>query len=186
MQGKNILLSIVAMCMLSGYTWAQSSEGKKILVVYYSHSGNTEAVANYIHKLAGGDIVAIEPVTAYPADYDACVEQAKKEIAAEYRPVLKTKIEDMASYDIVFVGTPNWWSTMAPPVATFLSDYELKGKTVVPFCTHGGGREARCFTDMTKLCPDAMMLDGLVVSGNSAKTSEKQVGEWLKKLKIVE
>ena len=186
MKGKNILLSIVATCLVSGYAQAQSSGGKKILVAYYSHSGNTEAVAKHIHNIVGGDIFMIEPLTAYSTDYDTCVEQAKKEIEAGYKPALKAKVDDIASYDIIFVGTPNWWSTIAPPVATFLSDYDLSGKTIVPFCTHGGGREARCFTDMAKLCPQSTTADGFVVSGNSAKSSENEVNKWLKRIKIVE
>ncbi len=190
MQTKQFLLSVAIMSLMAGCAQGQqqsskSTEGKKILVVYYSWGGNTREVANQIQKTTGGDIFEIVPVTPYPSDYQACVDQAKKEIADGVKPPLKSNGADTESYDIIFVGTPNWWSTIAPPVATFLSENNLAGKTIVPFCTHGGGREAQCFTDMAKLCPKSTMLNGLVVPGNRAKEYQNEVDKWLKDIQVV-
>ena len=109
---------------------------KKILVAYFSHSGNTREIANQIHKSVGGDIFEIQVVKPYPHDYDAVVQQARQELDSGYKPVLKTKIENIKSYDLVFIGYPNWCSTVPAPVRTFLSEYDFSGKTIVPFCTH--------------------------------------------------
>lgn len=95
------------------------------------------------------------------------------------RPELKTKVKDLAAYDTVFVGMPNWWSTMAPPVATFLESYDLSGKNVVPFCTHGGGGSGHIETTVKKLCPGSAVPSLLSVYGDTAKDS--QVESWLKK-----
>ncbi|SCM79183.1 Flavodoxin [uncultured Sporomusa sp.] len=151
----------------------------KILIVYYSHSGNTRKLAKLIEQETGGTLCELVPERAYPADYNTVVEQAKKEIQAGFRPELKTKVKDIAAYDTVFVGTPNWWSTMAPPVATFLERYDLSGKKVVPFCTHGGGGSGNIEIVVRKLCSASTVLPGLSVYGDAAKAS--QVESWLKK-----
>ncbi|HEY8541015.1 MAG TPA: flavodoxin, partial [Pseudothermotoga sp.] len=105
----------------------------KSLVVYYSWSGNTQKIARLIQELTDGDIVELIPETPYPSSYNATLEQAKKEIQANYKPPLKTKIDNIEDYEIIFVGSPNWWGTMAPPAATFLSQYDLSGKKIAPF-----------------------------------------------------
>lgn len=192
MRVKQFLLPMIMMTLAvscaNGQPKAPKSENaKKILVVYYSWGGNTQEVARQIQKTTGGDIFEIVPAEAYPEEYQACVDQAKQEIKEGVKPALKSKVENLESYDVVFVGTPNWWSTIAPPVATFLSEHNLAGKTVIPFCTHGGGGIARCFSDMAKLCPESKMMEkGLAVSGNNAKSAQGDVDKWLKEIGIVE
>ena len=93
---------------------------KKVLVPYFSHSGNTREIANQIHKSVGGDTFEIQAVKLYPDDYDACVKQAKQELDSGYKPALKRKIENIESYDVVFIGYPIWWGTIPAPVRTFL------------------------------------------------------------------
>lgn len=155
---------------------------KNVLIVYYSHFGNTGKLAKLIKEETGGVLCELLPEQAYPGDYSTVVEQAKKEIQAGFRPVLKTEVKDLLSYDTVFVGTPNWWSTVAPPIAAFLENYNLTGKIVVPFCTHGGGGAGNIEGAAKTLCPDARVLSILAVYGNAAKSSE--VEAWLKKLGV--
>lgn len=165
---------------------AQStSANRKILVVYYSWGGNTRNMATQIKEATGADIFEIVPEQAYPKDYNACVDQAKKEINANFRPPLKSKPADISKYDVVFVGSPNWWSTIAPPVATFLSTYNLSGKTVVPFITHEGSRMGRSVTDIRKLCPNSTILEGLPVRGSYVKDAQDDIREWLRNLKMI-
>ncbi|MDR0368467.1 MAG: NAD(P)H-dependent oxidoreductase [Bacteroidales bacterium] len=181
-----VILAVVS--ILSSCSYAQkTSENKKILIVYYSWSEgkNTQAVAQQIQQATGGDIVEIVPSVPYPSDYQVCVDQAKKEIAENYKPALQSKVENIERYDIIFVGTPNWWSTMAPPVAAFLSQYNLAGKTVVPFCTHGGGGKAKCLSDMEALCAKSTVLEGFAIPGNRAKSAQDDVEKWLKEIKII-
>jgi flavodoxin len=166
---------------------AQKMENKpqKILVVYYSWSGNTRAVAQQIQSLTEADIFEIKPVKPYPEDYNECVKQARKEIDDGYKPELSGMVENIAQYDIIFVGSPNWWSTIAPPVATFLSQNDLSGKTIIPFCTHGGGRQANLFKDIAKLCPHSTTKKGFVVDGSTARRAKPEVKKWLQELEII-
>ena len=159
---------------------------KKILVAYFSHSGNTREIANQIHNIVGGDIFEIQTVKPYPADYDTVVKQARQELASGYKPALKTKVDNIKSYDLVFIGYPNWCGTVPAPVKTFLSEYDLSGKTVVPFCTHGGGGPGRGVTDISKLCPKSTLLDSFAILGSDVKTAQNKVSEWLRKIKITQ
>jgi flavodoxin len=159
--------------------------GKKVLILYYSWSGNTRELAKQIQAQAGGNLVELETVTPYPADYDQTVDQAKKELEANYLPPLKTQVDNLASYDVIFLGSPNWWHTLAGPVRTFLSQNNLAGKTVVPFMTHGGGGFADSLRDLKAFCPNATILEGLALSGGRAKTAQSDVTRWLHALGMV-
>lgn len=160
------------------------SRTKKILVAYFSHSGNTREIADQIHKIVDGDIFEIQAMNPYPNDYNAVVEQARQELASGYKPALKTKIEDIKSYDLIFIGYPNWLGTFPAPVKTFLSEYDLSGKTIVPFCTHGGGGIGRSVSDISKLCPHSTLLDGVAIRGSIVKTAQNEVSEWLRRIKV--
>ena len=159
-----------------------NNAGTRVLIVYYSHSGNTRELANRIHKRVGGDIVEIQPVDSYPDDYETVTKQAKRELQSGYKPALKTRIENIGAYDVVFVGSPNWWNTIAPPVITFLTTYDLSGKTAVPFITHGGGGLGRAVADIAALCPNSTISNGLAVWGGEAKAEQNKISEWLHKL----
>ncbi len=154
----------------------------KILIVYYSHSGNTAEIAELICEETGGVLFELEPTEPYPVEYDAVVAQANKEIAAGFRPALQKKQGSVADYDTVFVGTPNWWSTMAPPVAAFLDGNDLAKKTVIPFCTHGGGGLAGIARDMEALCPDSAFKDAFSIYGNGSSRSREEILTWLKRI----
>ncbi|MCC8087951.1 MAG: NAD(P)H-dependent oxidoreductase [Rikenellaceae bacterium] len=182
---KLIILIAVSVMTLNLNTSNAQDNGKKILLAWYSWGGNTETVGKYIQEITGADIFIIEPVEAYSTNYNECVEEARTEINAGSKRPIKGSVDNIDSYDIIIVGTPNWWSTMAPPVMTFLTDHDLSGKTIAPFVTHGGGREARCFSDMEKAVPQAKFLRGFVVSGNRVKTSKSDVENWLREIDII-
>lgn len=152
----------------------------KTLIVYYSWSGNIRRIARMIHRLVGGDIVELEPVNPYPGSYNATVEQAKREIRSCHKPPLKTKIDHIESYEIIFVGSPNWWGSLAPPVASFLSQYDLSGKTIIPFCTHGGGGKQKVIDDIKALCPNSKVFPEFVVYGSGGSDLKDRISEWLK------
>jgi len=152
---------------------------RNILVVFYSHSGVTKKVAEQIHAKVGGDIHEIVEQNPYPRDYNTVVEQAKREIAQGYRPPLKSEVTDLGKYDVIFIGSPNWWSTIALPVATFLTSADFTDKTVIPFITHGGGGLNRTVSDIKKLAQGATVLDGFDAN-NAARLSA-----WLKSLNVL-
>jgi flavodoxin len=162
---------------------AQASS-KKILVAYFSHSGNTRVIAEQIKDITGGEIFEIRPVKNYPSAYQAVVDQAEKEINVNYKPQLETEVENFDTYDVFFIGSPNWWSTIAPPVATFLSGYDFKGKTIIPFITHEGSRMGRSVSDIKKLCPTASILSEHPFRGSSVRNAQNEVSEWIGKIKI--
>ena len=160
---KLMLLGTVVLSVLAftGYkTVAQmreenknmNTESAKVLVAYYSYSGNTKEVAEAIHEKVGGDIFEIKTEGTYPDEYRPMTVQAKKEIEDGWRPKLTTSVADISKYDVVFLGSPNWWGTITPQVSSFLENYDLSGKTVIPFITHGGGGVQNTVRDMTAQC----------------------------------
>ena len=153
---------------------------RNILVAFYSHSGVTKKVAEQIHAKVGGDIHEIVEQNPYPRDYNTVVEQAKREITQGYRPKLKSDVPDLSKYDVIFIGSPNWWSTIALPVATFLTSANFTDKTVIPFITHGGGGLNRTVSDIKKFAQGATVLDGFDAN-NTARLSA-----WLKSLNVLE
>ena len=162
---------------------SQKQNGK-ILIAYYSKTGSTRTVAEYIREAIGGDLFEIKPARLYPAEYRATTEIAKREKGENARPELASNVGDIAHYGVIFLGYPNWWSTMPMFFFTFLESHDLTGKTIVPFCTNGGGGAGQSFTDIRKLCPGSTILDGLAIRGGSAKGSGNEINAWLRRIGI--
>lgn len=161
---------------------AVGGASRKVLIVYFSHTGNTREIANQIHGHTGADFFEIVPQKAYPSEYKATTEQARKELDSNFRPALKTlKAPNLEAYDVVFLGYPVWWGTMPTPVMTFLEGNDLAGKTVIPFTTSGGSGMVG-ISDIRRLAPRAVLLEGLTVYGRSVRNSQDQVSAWLDKL----
>lgn len=182
------MVCMMAAAMVSGFGCSAeersvaskvSAEPGRVLVAYYSRGGNTRFAAEKIQQLTGGTLFEIKPADPYPSDYNACVEQAKRECRSGFKPALASKVENFDRYDVIFVGTPNWWSTMAPPVLTFLTSSDFRGKTVIPFVTHGGGGMARCEQDMRKACPQASFVRGGAFSGSGIRNAEAALAKWV-------
>jgi flavodoxin len=157
---------------------------KKILIAYYSYSGHTRAFAEIIQKEIGGDLFAIEPLDAYPTDYDKLDQQAKIEAASEYKPKLINNVADIRSYDIVFIGTPIWWYTVAPPVRTFLTDYDLAERSIIPFSTHKGSGLSGIDKVMQKIQLKAKVLEGFAVWDDQAINRQAEIANWLHRLNL--
>ena len=158
-------------------------KGKKVLVAYFSWSGNTKYAAQYIAKKLGADEFEIIREKAYPTEYTPCTEDAKAEKEAGERPAIKGKVENMAQYDVVFVCVPVWWYTAPMPVFTFLEQYDLKGKTVIPFCTAYSGPSST-LKDIVKATPESDHRDGICIvtkeqnaQGMDSKTAK--IDKWL-------
>jgi flavodoxin len=156
----------------------------KSLTVYYSRTGHTRTVANYIHALTGGDLVEIETVDPYPEDYDTLVALNVAQQESGYRPPLKTVIENIRDYDIVFIGSPLWNVRLTPPVRSFLSSHDLSGKTVAPFVTYIVSGVGRSRQDIQELCPEAQILGGLAILGEDATAAQTRVAEWLRNIRL--
>ncbi len=158
--------------------------GKKILVVYFSQSGNTQSVANYIHESVDGDIVKITPTKAYPSEYNSLIDYAKKEQENDERPTFENLGVNVEEYDVIFVGYPIWWYTIPMIMHTFFDTYDFAGKTIIPFNTHEGSRDSGTYDLIKQLESEANVLDGFNVRGNSASSDEtkKNIESWLESI----
>lgn len=152
------------------------------LILYFSMSGNTETVANYIHEEIGGDIVKLETVQTYPEDYDELVDYAREEQRDNARPELETAIENIEQYDTIFLGYPNWWGDMPMPIYSFLDRYDLSNKTIAPFITHGGSGLSGTPANIANEEPDAVVTEGLAINGDDVDDCQDEVNEWLDEL----
>lgn len=162
-----------------------SGDAGKTLIVYFSWGGNTKTVANHIHDLIGGDIVEVETVIPYPDTYEEVTQIAPGELASDYRPELKTKVDNMDKYDTLIVGTPIWGGHLTPAMKSFLASYNLSGKAIAPFCTHGGSGTAQSVNDIHSVCPNSTILGSLAVYGSRAESSRTDVEKWLKQIEII-
>lgn len=196
---KNALFVLMVLTTFSGCAHAQSNAGSEnVLIVYLSRTKNTKAVAQIIHQIAGGSLVEIEVKNPYPQDYGATVDQVAKENETGFLPPLKTKIAAIEKYDTIYIGFPTWGMKLPPPVRAFLKQYDLKGKTIVPFNTNAGYGAGSGFETIQELCPESKVLKGLSVEGGKERDGilfvikgkkEKQVQtfvkNWLKELDIL-
>jgi flavodoxin len=193
-----LIFALTILCMgVIMEAQAQSSEitgrsDAKILVAYFSWSGNAKALAGQIAEATGGDLFEIKTVTAYPDTYNECIEAAKHEQDSNARPALSGSVQNMAQYGTVFLCYPNWWGTLPMGVFTFLESYDFSGKTIYPLVTHGGSRFGRSLDDIKKLCPKAVLGEGLDVSAFDTNPTDdprvtlpnKDAASWLRGLGI--
>lgn len=159
-----------------------TSNGGRALVLYFSMSGNTEAVANNIHDEVGGDIIKLETVEDYPSDYNDLLDYAQDEQSENARPELSTTIDNIDNYDVIFLGYPIWWGDMPMPIYTFLDNYDLSGKTIAPFATSGGSGLSGTPSTIQSEEPNATVTDGLSISDDEARSSKSDVTAWLDSL----
>lgn len=157
---------------------------KKVLVAYFSYSGNTRKVAQQINESVQGDLFEVRTVNAYPKDYDDCVAKAKEEQRSNARPEITDLVANIEQYDTIFIGYPNWWGTMPMAMFTFLEKHNFSGKTIIPFCTHEGSRMGRSESDLAKLLPDAKIQKGLAIRGGSVNSASGDINNWLKNLDV--
>lgn len=166
---------------------AKISGESKVLVAYFSWSGNGQQIAIWIADETGGDLFRIVPTESYGEDYGACADRAKNELDNKIRPELAEHIdaETMAQYDVIYIGFPVWWYDLPMPVWTFLEEYDLSGKTVIPFFSHNGSSSgANSVNRVAELAKSATVLtdDALSLRGSSVSSSEKEVRDWVKGL----
>jgi len=156
-----------------------ASDGGRALIAFFSWGGNTRGIANEIRRQTGFDLFEIEPVPAYSDDYNTVLMEAQRDQHVQARPELEGHVDNMADYDTILLGYPNWWASIPMPIASFLEQYDFAGKRIVPFCSHGGGRFGQSLTAIAKLAPEANMGRGLSVhySGGSALAGD--VAAWL-------
>ena len=194
LSAKNIILTILCFIVGTGVVFSLqnkkinnkeylSMENKKILIAYFSFSGNTKAIAEKIQTQIGGDTFRIETKIQYPADYDETAYGIAKE---QHEKGIKSELKDngdVSSYDIIFVGTPAWWYEMAPAVKTFLSKNNFESKIIIPFITHGGGGKYQIKEEIGKFAKGSIVKEPFVVYGKGTSSIDEDIEKWLDNLK---
>lgn len=145
-------------------------------------TGNTGVVADMIAQATGADLFSIRTVEQYPDTYDATLDQGQQEQSDGARPELATHLENLGSYDTIFLGFPNWWGDMPMAVYTFLDEVDLSGKTVIPFVTSGGSGFSNTISTIQQMEPQATVQEGLSIGASSATGAQQQVESWLSEL----
>lgn len=145
-------------------------------------TGNTGVVADMIAQATGADLFSIRTVEQYPDTYDATIDQGQQEQSDGARPELATHLENLDSYDTIFLGFPNWWGDMPMAVYTFLDEVDLSGKTVIPFITSGGSGFSNTISTIQQMEPQATVQEGLSIGASSATGAQQQVESWLSEL----
>lgn len=191
-------LSCCTQAQESSIEKGKALQAKNVLIVYLSRTKNTKAIAEIIHKKVGGKLISLELITPYPEHYQTTVAQVAKENETGFLPPLKTKIDSITKYNIVFVGFPTWGMQLPPPMKSFLKQYNLSGKTIVPFNTNGGYGIGSSFDTIKQLCPNSTILEGFstkggverdgilfVMEGKKEKQVQTEVKKWLQKIGLL-
>lgn len=178
----------------------KTERGSNMLVAYFSltgeqygvgvvEEGNTSIIARMIAEQTGADLFKIKPKTPYPTTYQGLLDVSRQEMADKARPEIVDTVDNMDNYDTLFIGYPNWWGDMPMIVYNFLESYDLSGKTIVPFCTHGGSGLSN--TEMTIAnITGGKMKDGFAILGTTAQndrdTARNNVTDWLRQDRFIE
>ena len=197
------LLVLVSFCCSSQGNDPQAKntvdgDAENVLIVYLTRTSNTKAIAGIIHDKVGGTLVGLELQNPYPDNYRATVEQVAKENETGFLPPLKTKIESIEKFDLIFVGAPTWGMQLPPPMKSFLRQYDFSGKTIVPFNTNGGYGVGSSFDTIKEICANSTVLEGFsikggverdgilfVMEGEKEEQAQEEVDKWLRKLNLL-
>ena len=146
----------------------------------YIKVGNTEKIAGMIADATGADLFKIEQKVPYAADYNTCIEQAKKDLQENVRPELANNLESIDDYDEIYIGFPNYWGTMPMAVFTFLEQFDWAGKKIYPFVTHEGSGFGKCESDLKRICKDSSIQPGFSIQGSMVEDAKAEVDIWIK------
>jgi flavodoxin len=184
--GGKILISYFTLPVTSETDRVDANSGASIMVADGKTVGQVQFVADLIRKHTGGNIFAIQTVQSYPRAINPLLEFAKNEQDKNARPRLAVRLENLEQYDTIFLGYPIWWYDLPMPVYSFLEQYDLSGKTIIPFTVHGGSRFSGTIERITQQEPRAnVSQDGLAISRNSVARSERDIIAWLRRLGMV-
>ena len=176
-----VVLAVVALTAVScGTKQENADKAPKILVLYYSQTSNTKAVAEEIARQLGADIEEIVPIKPYDGDFQATIERGKQEMEQGSLPEIQPITSDINNYDVVFIGYPVWFGTYAPPIAAFLDKTDLSGKKIVPFCTFGSGGLESSANDLKNVQPHAEILSGYGVRAARLEAAPAEIDQFLK------
>ena len=183
--GLIIMVIMVSACVKKESSTGSATEEIKKLIVYYSLTGNTEFAAEYIQFLTSADILKLELIEPYPVEFEAVIAKLNIEREAGILPELNSRVDNLADYDIIFLGTPNWFGTLSSPLLAFLASHDLSGKTIVPFVTFGRGGFQNTITDLKNALPDSVILEEFGVAGAEVENSKEDILQWLSRIDMI-
>ncbi len=157
-----------------------TGSGGKVLIAYFSWGGNTRGAAQEIQRQTGADLFEIELVHPYSDDYSTVLDEAQHDQNIQARPEIANHVENFEQYDTILIGYPNWWASIPMPIASFLEEYDFSGKTIIPFCSHGGGRFGQSLSAISKLAPDSTLGEGLSIHYSGGSSLGDDVADWLR------
>lgn len=173
------MMMCAALAMMAAVSCTSKEEAPKVLVLYYSQTSNTKQVATEIATRLNADIEEIVPVQPYDGEFEATIQRCMKEREEGILPEVKPLTSDLSEYDVIFIGYPVWFGTFAPPVGAFLSQVDLSGKKIVPFCTFGSGGLESSMKDLAEKQPNAEILPGYGVRAARMDAVPKEVEQFL-------
>lgn len=175
-----------ALAAASSGSTQQAAPGRKVLTLYFSWSGSSEAAAQEVHRLLGGTLDRIETVVPYPAEYRPTTEVAVRERDANARPVLKPGLPDPKGYDVIVIGHPIWGGKMPMALYTLLEGWSgLSGKTIAHFTTHGGTGLGDSHREIARLLPGCSLAEGLPLYGWGGLRDRNRIAPWLRRIGLL-
>lgn len=171
--------------MVSAFAAASEGATGKGLVVFYSWSGNTRGIAREVASQTGFDLVELELEKPYSTSYNTVLDEAQRDQNEQARPALSTRIDNMDEYSTVLIGYPNWWASIPMPIATLLESYDFSGKTIVPFCSNGGGGLGQSVSAISKLAPNSTIGSGLSIYYSGGSEMPASVSSWLEENRLL-
>lgn len=175
--------TVQTMAVVAGYAGTRGqnpqtdTDGKRILIAYFSHTGTTEEAAREIQAVSGGDLFEITLANSYPSSYQSTVDRARQELDQNARPELSSRVENMEDYDVILVGYPIWWHTAPMAINTFMESYDLNEKVVLPFCTSGGSSIEESMQDIRNMGQSRGAFVGNGLTAN--RLDRDSIMEWL-------
>lgn len=186
-QGSNILVAYFS--RVGNTNWEDEVDAvtsASLNVMNGEYFGNAQLLADMAQQTTSGDLFLIQTEEPYPSDYRQTTDKAKEEQNDNARPALVSHVDNMDKYETIVLVYPNWWGTLPQPLFTFLEEYDFSGKTILPLCTHGGSCMGSSESDISLLCPNAMLLEGLAISGSDAASAQSDVEAWINNSGILE
>jgi len=181
-----LILAITVSGNAAGISPAALAEQEtRKLIVYFSLTGNTSFIMEHIQTLTGAGVFELIPVNPYSEDFRVTLERVRHERESGYFPQLAGKINNLADYNVIFIGSPNWFGTLARPVLSFIKSHDLSGKIIVPFITFGTGGFQNTITDLRALLPDATILEEFGVFDRRLENSLPAVSQWLGRIGVL-
>ena len=183
--GALVLVIMLTACATNRASSTTTEPERKMLIVYYSLTGNGKFVAEYIQSLTGADVFEIKPVEPYSVEFAVTLERAIREREAGILPQLIGRVDNLADYDVIFLGTPNWFGTLSLPFLSFLNSHDLSGKTIVPVIMFGMGGLQNTITDLKAALPYSTFLEEFGSSSSNVRNSQPEILQWLDRIGVL-